>query len=494
MRGIAARMEAHGQRNSIPVPAVRRVFSLAWRCRSSALEALKVPRRAAPCPPGSAAGWIFTKSIRARATPPCSSWPDGTTFLLDAGAVNRTGQREPRYDAPPRPDSSRRPGQWIAYYIRRMHPEGARGGLDFAALTHFHGDHMGTLMPDSPPSASGAYKLTGITDVGEELRIGTLLDRGWPDYDFPAPSASPMIQNYRAFLKWQSGHRGMQVVRFEAGRSDQIVLRRAPRDFPTFEVRNIAANGRVWTGGGTATRNRFPRASCRWRRTTAASRSGSPTGPSPISTAATWRVLLAPNAQAWTEMESAVAWVTGPVDVHALNHHGTQDAVNPFFLSVLRPRIHIQSTFASSQPSPDVMRRMLSERIYPGPRDIFMTNSGWPGRREHMVKLFGEAETAWVLERFGQVAARQGHVVVRVEPGGARYRVIVLDDSNGRRPGAFSARDPICRAVGRSNLCVYCTLHSPEGSKWGQPPILAEKAVHIARSVRRVEFSPDMTG
>ncbi len=357
--------------------------------------------------------------------------PDGTTFLLDAGAVNRTGQREPRYDAPPRPNSSRRPGQWIAHYIRRMHPEGARGGLDFAALTHFHGDHMGTLMPDSPPSASGAYKLTGITDVGEELRIGTLLDRGWPDYDFPAPSASPMIQNYRAFLKWQSGHRGMQVVRFEAGRSDQIVLRRAPRDFPTFEIRNIAANGRVWTGGGTATRNRFPPGIVPVEENNCSLAFRLSYGVFTYFNGGDMAGLLAPNAQAWTEMESAVAWVTGPVDVHALNHHGTQDAVNPFFLSVLRPRIHIQSTFASSQPSPDVMRRMLSERIYPGPRDIFMTNSGWPGRREHMVKLFGEAETAWVLERFGQVAARQGHVVVRVEPGGARYRIIVLDDSTG---------------------------------------------------------------
>ena len=394
---------------------------------------MKVPRRTAPCPPGSAANsWLDIHQINT-GTGDAALFilPDGTTFLLDAGAVNRTGQREPRYDAPPRPDSSRRPGQWIAHYIRRMHPEGARGGLDFAALTHFHGDHMGTLMPDSPPSASGAYKLTGITDVGEELRIGTLLDRGWPDYDFPAPSASPMIQNYRAFLKWQSGHRGMQVVRFEAGRSDQIVLRRAPRDFPTFEVRNIAANGRVWTGGGTATRNRFPPGIVPVEENNCSLAFRLSYGAFTYFNGGDMAGLLAPNAQAWTEMESAVAWVTGPVDVHALNHHGTQDAVNPFFLSVLRPRIHIQSTFASSQPSPDVMRRMLSERIYPGPRDIFMTNSGWPGRREHMVKLFGEAETAWVLERFGQVAARQGHVVVRVEPGGARYRVIVLDDSTG---------------------------------------------------------------
>jgi hypothetical protein len=97
---------------------------------------------------------------------------------------------------------------------------------------------------------------------------------------------------------------------------------------------------------------------------------------------------------------------------------------------VLQPRIHILSVYAASQPSPGVMRRMTSERIYPGPRDIFMTNSGWPGRREHMVKLFGETETVWLLDQIGKIAARQGHVLLRVEPGGARYRVVVIDDSN----------------------------------------------------------------
>ena len=117
-------------------------------------------------------------------------------------------------------------------------------------------------------------------------------------------------------------------------------------------------------------------------------------------------------------------------NAYALNHHGTADSANEFFLSVLRPRIHILSTYASSQPSPGVMRRMLSEKIHPGARDIFMTNSGWPGRRDHMAKMFGEKETVWLLEQIGKTAARQGHVLVRVEPGGAQYRMIVLDDRN----------------------------------------------------------------
>jgi hypothetical protein len=349
-------------------------------------------------------------------------------MLFDAGAVNRTGERDPGYDAPQRPDTSVRAGQTIARYIQRVHPEGQRGQLDYAAISHFHGDHMGTLMPDSPTAASGAYRLTGIIDVGDVIPIRTMLDRGWPDYAYPAPSGAPMMANYRAFLKWQSEHRGLKVERFEPGRADQIVLRKEARAFPTFQFQNIAANGYVWTGAGKTARNRFPEnmlpsennCSLAFRMSYGAFayfNGGDMAG------------FLAPSAQAWNEMESAVAWVTGPVDVHDLNHHGTPDGANVFFLSVLRPRVHLLSTYASSQPGPDLLRRLLSERIYPGPRDVFMTNFMWPGRREHMVKLYGEAETVWLLETLGKAAGTQGHVIVRVDSGGASYRVIVVDDS-----------------------------------------------------------------
>jgi beta-lactamase superfamily II metal-dependent hydrolase len=355
-------------------------------------------------------------------------FPDGTTMLFDAGAVNRTGERDPGYDAPQRPDPSMRAGQTIARYIQRVHPEVQRGQLDYAALSHFHGDHMGTLMPDSPTAASGAYRLTGITDVGEVITIRTMLDRGWPDYSYPAPSGSPIMANYRAFLKWQSEHRGLKVERFEPGRADQVVLHKEPKAFPTFLFQNIAANGYVWTGSGKTARNRFPEGML----------------PSENNCSLAFRLsygafayfnggdmagFLPPSAQAWNEMESAVAWVTGPVDVHDLNHHGTPDGANVFFLSVLRPRVHLLSTYASSQPGPDLLRRLLSERIYPGPRDVFMTNFMWAGRREHMVKLYGETETAWLLETLGKAAGTQGHVVVRVDAGGGSYRVIVVDDS-----------------------------------------------------------------
>jgi hypothetical protein len=148
------------------------------------------------------------------------------------------------------------------------------------------------------------------------------------------------------------------------------------------------------------------------------------------------------NASAWEEMESAVAWVTGPVDAYALNHHGVDDATNAFFLSVLQPRIHILSVYATSQPGPGVMRRMLAESIYPGPRDIFMTNGMWEGRRPNMVRRSGEEETAWLVERINEAASSQGHVVVRVEPGGESYQVIVVDDRHAPPGPVLSVHGP----------------------------------------------------
>src|SRR5262249_32100078 len=89
--------------------------------------------------------------------------PDGTTFLVDAGAA---GDGIPEAD--PHPDKSRRPGEWIARYTKRHLP--ATGALDYAMITHFHADHM-----------------SGIVDVDRALPIRTLIDRGWPDYAYPAP-------------------------------------------------------------------------------------------------------------------------------------------------------------------------------------------------------------------------------------------------------------------------------------------------------------------
>lgn len=108
-----------------------------------------------------------------------------------------------------------------------------------------HGADMGALSPAAPRSPAGGYQLAGITEVGEQVPIGTMLDRGWPDYAFPEPVMGQMMTNYRTFVAWHVQNRNMRVERFEPGRNNQIRLLRNPAGYRDFEVRNIAANGEI---------------------------------------------------------------------------------------------------------------------------------------------------------------------------------------------------------------------------------------------------------
>ena len=67
-----------------------------------------------------------------------------------------------------------------------------------------------------------------------------------------------------------------------------------------------------------------------------------------------------------------------------------------------------------------VYKRLLSEKLYPGPRDIFST-----GMHE---------ANKLVAVGLDKLASDQGHIVLRVAPGGNTFQVIVLDDNveNGK--------------------------------------------------------------
>jgi len=180
-------------------------------------------------------------------------FPDGTSMLLDAG----DGGNLPPRGTPPKPDASHTPGEWIARYIRHMLAHDPTPTLDYAYLTHFHDDHMGSPARNAK-TAPGGYKLSGITEVGTLVPIKLMLDRGWPDYNYPAPLTDATVTNYRAFLEFQRKNNGMQVERLQPGRRNQIVLRRDAAKYPNFEVRNIASNGEVWTGVAENTRAYHP--------------------------------------------------------------------------------------------------------------------------------------------------------------------------------------------------------------------------------------------
>ena len=343
--------------------------------------------------------------------------PDGTTVLVDAGAA---GDGLPETD--PHPDASREPGEWIARYVRRHIPDSV-AGLDYALITHFHADHYGQLRPTSPLDATGSYRLTGITQVGTMVRIHTLIDRGWPDYAYPAPITDSTMANYRRFVAAQRS-RGMVVERFKPGSAVQVRLRHDAATYPLVEVRNIIGNGDVWTGEGDGVRALFP--------------------PLPSLGAADWpnenmcslgiRIAYGdfryftggdltgtpdPGFPAWHAVEAAVAPVIGPVTVHVVNQHGSMGEESEPFLRTLASTVLIIPSWAASHPAPDVLKRIINSRLAPAKRYVFATD-------------MRDAARTVIGPRADALAGPPGHIVVRVEPGGARFTVAVLSNRDER--------------------------------------------------------------
>jgi beta-lactamase superfamily II metal-dependent hydrolase len=340
-------------------------------------------------------------------------YPDGTTLLVDAGDAGDTEYADPR------PDATRTPGEWIARYVQHM-LAGRDVRLDYALLTHFHPDHMGKIAGTEPMSKNGDYRLSGITDVGDRVPIDTIVDRG--DAYQPPPASDKMFANYRKFLAAQTTSRHLRLVHAAAGRTDQLAPRRGGVTTGTFAVRVVAANDLVWTGQGDTAKMRFPPldqipvADDRPNENMCSVALRVSYGAFDYFTGGDMSGYPVPGAAAWHDLETEVAKAIGPTDVHVVNHHGSIEEENPFFLATLRSRVMIVPAWAATHPSPDVLKRLLATRVYPDPRDIFIVE-------------FREPTKAAIGARAAQVASDHGHVVVRVEPGGARYWVYVLDDT-----------------------------------------------------------------
>jgi beta-lactamase superfamily II metal-dependent hydrolase len=341
-----------------------------------------------------------------------SIFPDGTTMMVDAGDAGETPFADQR------PNASRTSGQWISRYVRHM-LGAAEPRIDYAVLTHFHPDHMGQITGTEPVSKMGGYRLRGITEVADDVPIRTIVDRGWPDYSYLPPPADLMFENYRRFVASRHAARELTMIGAQAGSTTQIVQLRKPD--PSFSVRVVSVNDRVWTGEGDAAKVRFPALD---RIALADDR------PTENMSSVTLRIKYGafdyftggdmpgypvPGAPAWHDLETDVAKAIGPTDVHVVNHHGSIEEENPTWLATLRSRVMILPAWSATHPSADVLKRILSRRVYPEAREIFVT-------------VFRDATKAAIGARAQQVASDHGHVVVRVEPGGKRYWVAVLDD------------------------------------------------------------------
>jgi len=121
-----------------------------------------------------------------------------------------------------------------------------------------------------------------------------------------------------------------------------------------------------------------------------------------------------PGFPAWHGVETALAPVAGPVTVQVVNQHGSMGEACDAWLEALRSTVFIIPSWAPSHPAPDVLKRIVNSRFPPLPRYIFATD-------------LREAARIVIGARASQLAGPPGHIVVRVDSGGASFRVFVLD-------------------------------------------------------------------
>ncbi len=98
-----------------------------------------------------------------------------------------------------------------------------------------------------------------------------------------------------------------------------------------------------------------------------------------------------------------------------LNHHGWLDTTNNAFLRTLQPRVVVIPAWHASHPDHSVLRRLRSPRLGFALPDLFITELLDAPRA-----VFGYLGNAF--------KSNEGHIVIRVTPGGGTYSVFVLDD------------------------------------------------------------------
>jgi hypothetical protein len=334
--------------------------------------------------------------------------PDATTLLIDAGDAGAILS-----NASPYPDESRSAGDWISRYIKRNSPNPS-GPIDYALVTHFHIDHIGATGARSRRSSDGTYRLTGIREVGTIIGFRTLIDRGWPDYSYPAVITDSETTDYRRFIASRRTL-GMRVERFKPGSGSQIHPVHEPGRSAEVEVRNIVGNGEIWSGRDSSTTNTFPSLDV-------LAPSDFPTendcslgirisyGPFRYLTSGDVAGVLDARRSAWHSIETVIAHAAGPVDVHVANHHAGADAESDSLLALLRSSVIVIPAWAPIHPGPAALQRMAVQR----------------GRAPLLFATDFRDSTGAQRTDVATLAAPPGHVVIRVAPGGRQYWVAVV--------------------------------------------------------------------
>ena len=346
--------------------------------------------------------------------------PDGTQMLVDVGGA----LLDDELALVPIPDQARRPGEWINRYIKRCMKWTKNDKIDYLSITHLHGDHIGTISPATPNSYKGNWRSSSLADIVDNNKVGKLVDRGYPKYDYPSYTVeNKHLDNYIKCTRWHAATAGMKIERFVPGADNQFTLKYDAASYPAFKIQNIAANGVVWTGKGTETATAFPDSS-------AFVGKGKANQPSPSENSLSTVFKLtygdfdyfaggdvSHNGDeyfSWKDVETPIADVVGCVEVMKANHHGCWDANNDYILEKLSPLSIILTVWRTTQPTGGIAK-YFSPKVNGGNTDLFITH------------LEPETEEKLGADMAKVASKDDAHIVVRVNPDGKTYYIYVIN-------------------------------------------------------------------
>jgi len=341
--------------------------------------------------------------------------PDGTTMLIDCGTSSGSSETL----APARPDGSKEPGEWVARYALERARAAGRTTLDYMVATHVHPDHVGDLPPNTALSRDGSFIPTGLSQVDQLMPAAVVIDRSFPDYGHLPPLQAGFAANY---LAWLAARRraGKRVEKLDVGSSQQIVLR-SPHKAPAFSVRGLAANGRVWTGGGTGTRSIFPDLS------SVPNESRPSENPCSIAlridygrfsyfTGGDLNADTHDGRESWLDVETPAVEACGRVEVAVADHHAYFDSCGPRFVRNLNAQAYIIPSWHLTHPGQAQLERLVG---------------AWPGEKHHDVFAIEMLPANQLLNSrwLKDMRSTLGHVVVRVAADGLTYKIFVVDST-----------------------------------------------------------------
>ena len=329
--------------------------------------------------------------------------PDGTTLIVDAGEII-----DSKKGVAPRPNGEIRPYVVYAKYIKHFLPQGAKA-IDYCLPTHLHIDHVGSTKCATERSAAD-YALTGLLALYDEVPYNHILDRGYPSYDedFFTPAVVGQIgKHWIRFVRWGVNENRFTAERFTPGK-EQIVLVNKPKQYKNFSILNVCANGFVWgkttNGEGMLIGGK-------------ANRGGNPTSCGFHLSYGKFDYMACGDVS-WTSQDLTAFYFrdyigNDKLDAYKCNHHLAYNGWGKMMrLFNFDPQVVLNHSFASNKPHPEPL-----EYILPRVKAFFATN---------IHPTIYEANK----ELIDKITAYNGHIVLRVMPGGNEFYVYMLDDSN----------------------------------------------------------------